>query len=173
MPSRPTPSPRQGPQKNAGPATLDLGVLGEMIGYNCLQVYLNLLPNIRKQLAKYQLRPVEFTVLTLVRRNPEINQKRLGDAINVSPPNMATLLDRMEAEGLLERRRNPRDKRSQILALTPHGLEICLKAEKASAKVDTVSHLTAQERSQLLALLQKIFLGAPATMTVQALDDEP
>jgi DNA-binding MarR family transcriptional regulator len=103
---------------------------------------------------------VEYTILSLLKANPNINQKRLSLAINVSPPNMATLLDRLEARDLLSRQRNPLDKRSQILVLTPEGLRICTKGEKTLGELDldATAALSDQERSELIRLLQKMFM---------------
>lgn len=137
---------------------IDQSDLLSLLGYNCLQAYLAVIPVIKKQLAKYSLRPVEFTVLSLVKANPHINQKRLGQTINVSPPNLATLLDRMEADDLLVRQRNPLDKRSQILALTPKGAELCAKAQAGAEKMEAIPQLTQAERVELMRLLQKVFL---------------
>lgn len=137
---------------------IDQSVLLRMLGYNCLQAYLVLVPSIKKLLAKYSLKPAEFSVLALVKSNPDVNQKRLGQAINISPPNLATLLDRMESNGLLTRQRNPSDKRSQVLVLTPKGSNLCDKAQAATAKLDTVPGLSDAEHATLMLLLQKVFL---------------
>jgi DNA-binding MarR family transcriptional regulator len=58
------------------------------------------------------------------------------------------------------RQRNPLDKRSQTLVLTPEGARLCAKAEKTVAELeqDATSMLSVAEREQLLKLLQKIFL---------------
>lgn len=150
----PKPDPRPG-QAEADP--IDQSTLTRSVGYCCLQAYLEIVPNIRKQLAKLQLRPVEYTVLSLINSNPHINQKRLGQTIRVSPPNLATLLDRMQSDGLIERQRNPNDRRSQILGLTPKGRELCIKAQTVAIKADVTPTLSETEREQLTCLLLKIF----------------
>ena len=137
---------------------VDQAVLLDSIGYNCLQAHLAILPELKKQLGKLGLRPVEYTILSVVKRNPGITQKRLGETIKVSPPNLATVLDRMELDGLLARQRNPLDKRSQILTISSQGDELCMKGEAVVAKAEAVPQLTAAERQTLLGLLQKIFL---------------
>lgn len=148
------------PDPASSPATaehIDQGPLIRSVGYCCLQAYLEIVPNIKKQLGKLQLRPVEYTVLSLINSNPHINQKRLGQTIRVSPPNLATLLDKMQSDGLIDRRRNPNDRRSQILALTPKGKELCIKAEVVAIKADATPTLTEAERRQLTTLLSKVF----------------
>lgn len=140
------------------PAPVDQSYLLGLLGYNCLQAYLKIIPHVKKQLKRVQLRPVEFTVLAVIADNPDINQKRLGETINVSPPNLATLLDRMQADGLLTRQRNPNDKRSQILALTLPGKQRYEKARAGVADLDRPASLSPDEHDQLIHLLQKVFL---------------
>lgn len=137
---------------------VDQSVLLDSIGYNCLQTYLAIVPELKKQLGTLGLRPVEYTILSVVKRNSGITQKRLGETIKVSPPNLATVLDRMEQDGLLARRRNPLDKRSQVLVLNPRGGALCDQAEILVAQAEALPQLSEAERQTLLGLLQKIFL---------------
>ena len=137
---------------------VDQSSLLDSIGYCCLQAYLALVPDLKKHLGKLGLRPVEYTILSVVKRNSGITQKRLGETIKVSPPNLATVLDRMETDGLLARQRNPQDKRSQILVLKPHGEALCKQAAGLVAQTEVVPQLSDTERQSLLHLLQKIFL---------------
>jgi DNA-binding MarR family transcriptional regulator len=157
-----TKTPRQ-PASTAPPQDeqqLDQGVLLDLVGYNCRRAYLSIMPLFAKRMDKYELRPVDYTILTLVNANPDITPKRLAQAINVSPPNLGPLLERLESRDLLERRRNPSDKRSQVLALTAAGRTLCKKADKTVAELENeaTSMLSDQERADLLRLLQKIFL---------------
>lgn len=139
---------------------LDQGSLLGLVGYNCRQAYLSIVPYFAKRMAKYDLRPAEYTVITLVNANPNMTQKQLAQAINVSPPNLATLLDRLESRGLVQRQRNPNDKRSQTLVLTTEGRTLCKKADKTASELENeaTSMLSDEERAELLRLLQKIFL---------------
>ena len=131
-----------------------------LVGYNCRRAYLTIMPLFDKRMAKYELRAVDFSVLSLLKANPNITQKRVCMAVNVSPPNMAILLDKLEGRGLVLRQRNPLDKRSQTLVLTPEGLQLCNKAEKTTTELEleATAMLSDDEREQLLHLLQKIFL---------------
>lgn len=140
---------------------LDQHVLLGLVGYNFRRAYITIMPLFEKRMRKLELRPVDFTVLSLLKANPHINQKRLSRAINVSPPNLATLLDRLQQRGLLMRERNPLDRRSQTLALTDAGKRLCSKAEKTVKLLDVkaTEQLSDVERAQLIGLLQKIFLS--------------
>jgi DNA-binding MarR family transcriptional regulator len=141
-------------------APLDQKQLLGLIGYNCRRAYLCIFEVFKERMAAVDLRPVDYSVLVLVRANPEVNQKRLARALSIDPPNMATLLDRLEARKLVVRKRNPEDKRSQLLLLTPQGQKLCETAEAIVTKleIDATSALTKDERAQLIRLAQKIFL---------------
>jgi DNA-binding MarR family transcriptional regulator len=141
---------------------LNQDLLLSLVGYNCRRAYLSIIPHFDARMKKFDLRAVDFSVLTLVNANPNMTQKRLSQAVNVSPPNLAILLDKLEERGLIMRQRNPLDKRSQTLVLTPEGSRLCSRAEKTVSELeaDATSMLSTEERAQLLTLLQKIFLQA-------------
>jgi DNA-binding MarR family transcriptional regulator len=135
-------------------------LLLSLVGYNCRRAYISIKPFFQRRMAKYELRPVDFTILSLIKANPDITQKRLAQAANVSPPNLAPMLDKLETRGIVMRQRNPLDKRSQTLALTEAGLDLCGKAEKSAVALETeaTAALTDEERNQLMRLLQKVFI---------------
>lgn len=139
---------------------LDQSALLRLVGYNARRAYLNILALFMERMAKFELRVVDYTVITLVNMNPGMTQKRLSQALAISPPNLATLLDKLETRGLLERQRNPADKRSQVLVLTPEGRKLCKRADKVVFKLENeaTSALSDEERIELIRLLQKIFL---------------
>jgi len=148
--------------QEAADQPLDQEMLLSLVGYNCRRAYLSIMPLFHERMSEYDLRAVDFSVLSLLHANPNITQKRLSNAINVSPPNLAILLDRLEARGLLLRQRNPLDKRSQTLILTPGGEKMAGQAEQTVSKLEAeaTAALSNAERQQLLVLLQKIFTPA-------------
>ncbi len=139
---------------------LDQHRLLRLVGYNCRRVHLRIAPLFMERMAQYELRQVDYTILTLANINPDLNQKRLAQAIHVSPPNLTPLLDRLEKRGLLNRKRNPADKRSQVLALTDAGKNLCGKADQTALELENeaTAALANDELAELLRLLQKIFL---------------
>jgi DNA-binding MarR family transcriptional regulator len=139
---------------------LDQSLLLSLVGYNCRRAYLTIIPHFHERMKKFELRAVDFSVLSLLSANPNITQKRLSKAVNVSPPNLAILLDRLEERGLVMRQRNPLDKRSQTLVLTGEGTKLCGRAEKTATDLEmqATSMLSDGERGELLRLLQKIFM---------------
>ncbi len=140
---------------------LDQSLLLGLVGYNCRRAYLAIMPHFDERMKKLALRAVDFSVLSILKANPNITQKRLSHAVHVSAPNLAILLDKLEQRGLVLRQRNPLDKRSQTLVLTNEGLKLCTKAEAAVSKSEqqALAMLSDSEQKHLLQLLQKIFVG--------------
>jgi DNA-binding MarR family transcriptional regulator len=139
---------------------LDQRKLLGLVGYNCRRAYLCILGLFRERMAKFDLRPVDFSVLVLVRDNPNVNQKRLAHALGIDPPNMVTLLERLEARALIGREPDPTDRRARLLVLTRQGAALCSEAEEVVARVeiDATPNLTPDERVELMRLAQKVFL---------------
>jgi DNA-binding MarR family transcriptional regulator len=139
---------------------LDQGKLLGLVGYNCRRAYLRILGLFRQRMAKFDLRPVDFSVLVLIQANPNVNQKRLAHALSIDPPNMATLLERLEARELIQRKPNPMDRRARLLVLTRQGAALCSMAERVvtTMEIDATSNLTRDERVELMRLAQKVFL---------------
>ena len=152
MASKPAPD-------NAASDQADQSELLGLVGYNLRRAYLVIQSRFDERMEKHDLRQAEFSVLSVVKGNPGINQKALAEALVVAPPNLATLLDRLEARGLLTRQRNPEDKRAQLVELTTQGAQLCGRALKAAVNADdaAVGRLSVAERRQLKALLRKIF----------------
>jgi DNA-binding MarR family transcriptional regulator len=111
------------------------------------------------------LRPVEFTILTLVHENPGVPARQLARALAVTPPNITIWLDRLEARGLVTRERSTADARMQHLraseagaALAQESLRRLIDGEKAA-----LAALSAAERAMLVELLHKVALARKRT----------
>ncbi|MFM0211011.1 MarR family transcriptional regulator [Paraburkholderia sediminicola] len=138
---------------------VDQSELLDLLGYNVRRAYLVIQAHFDMQMEKLEVRQADFAVLSTLRRNPGINQKSLAEALAIAPPNLATLLDRLESAGLLARQRSTDDKRIQLVSLTPQGTKRHAQAVKAARKADeaAVHRLSSDERDQLRLLLSKIF----------------
>jgi DNA-binding MarR family transcriptional regulator len=140
------------------PGGLDDGRLKELLGYNLSRADIRLRKFFHRHMASVALRPVEYSVLVLIAANARIKQKQLGEALEISAPNLAVLLDRLAERGLVRRVRSPEDRRAQHLHLTAAGKALVATAEQLALAMEgeVLAALTPQERTQLAALLQKL-----------------
>jgi len=109
-------------------------------------------------LAPLGIEPRHFLLLRFVAREEGRSQQALGEMLHIPPSRMVALVDQLEERGLLERRANPTDRRARALHVTDEGRRLMARAMRvAMAHEDSVGvSLSAGEREQLVALLQKL-----------------
>lgn len=145
-------------------AALDQSRLTHLVGYAATRASVELKKSFSKHLGPLKLKAVEFSILVLVASNEQVNQKQLGQALDVSPPSLAVTLDRMVERGWVERVRSTEDRRSQIVVLTPAGRQLAQRAQKIGATMEDepLQVLSPAERLLLLELLLKVARGRNA-----------
>jgi DNA-binding MarR family transcriptional regulator len=74
-----------------------------------------------------------FSVLATLIRSPErqLQMSELADRVLISRPGMTRLIERLERDGLVERRRGGADSRQVYAAITEQGLERLSEASKS------------------------------------------
>jgi len=124
-----------------------------------------------------ELHPREFAVLRAVQASDGQSQQALAARLHIPPSRMVAIVDELEARGLIERRPDPDDRRVRALYVTKGGQTLLedafdLAVEHERAITDG---LTAQERAELLALLNLIAgrLGLPTDVHSALRDGNP
>ena len=84
-------------------AAVDDSGLAHLVGYAASRAAIEMRKVFTHHMEPFGLKIAEYSILMLVAHNPEINQKRLGAALDISPPNMAVTIDRMVARGWVSR----------------------------------------------------------------------
>ena len=137
----------------------DTGFLRTLVGYNTRRAALSIIAVFMERMAVYDLKVVDFSVLSLVAHNPGITSRQLCATLSVLPPNMVGLIAALERRGLIERRPHPSDGRAMGVHLTPAGVELTAQAEQTAAQLeeDATNRLTTAERKTLIRLLQKVY----------------
>lgn len=144
-----------------GAQALDQSGLTHLAGYAATRASVVLKKHFHKHLGPLKLKAVEFSVMVLVDTNPEVNQKQLGQALDVSAPNLAVTLDRMVERGWVRRERSERDRRAQLIRLTPEGQALVRRARKLSQtmEAEALKVLSPAEQALLIELLHRVALG--------------
>ena len=89
----------------------------------------------------------------------QVRMARLADSVLLSRSGLSRLIDRLETEGLVERRTCPTDARGQFAALTDLGLARLRHAAPMhlrGVRAHFLSRLTEREQAQLATLLEKV-----------------
>lgn len=110
----------------------------------------------RVRAAGIDLTRPQYRVLIMLDRNPGITQARLAELLDVEKMTVTGLIDRMEARGWVERRRDPNDRRAHALHLLPPARPIVdqLEAVIAQWQEDTNAQLPADVVVRLIGDLQ-------------------
>jgi DNA-binding MarR family transcriptional regulator len=87
-------------------------------------------------LAPLRLRPRHLVALTVLRGREGITQQALSITLEMDGTNVVGLLNELEAEDLIERRRSPEDRRRHVVALTDAGAKRLADAERALVAVE-------------------------------------
>ncbi|MGV9775365.1 MarR family winged helix-turn-helix transcriptional regulator [Streptosporangium sp. NPDC003464] len=111
--------------------------------------------------ARHGLQRGEFDVLAALRRSGPpyvLIPSVLSATLMLSRAGMTNRLDRLEAAGLVERRLDPDDRRSFLVALTGEGRRVVDAAvsEHTANQVRLLSSLTPAERQTLDHLIRKL-----------------
>jgi DNA-binding MarR family transcriptional regulator len=140
-------------------STVDSTLLEGLVGYNARRAYLVILEIFLKRMAVYDLRTVDFSILSLITHNPGITSRQLATTLSLLPPNVVGMVNTLEKRGLIERQPHPVDGRALGLHLTPDGEALVAEAESTveHLEIEATSSLTATERKTLIRLLQKIY----------------
>lgn len=115
---------------------------------------------------------MQCKVLVHLEKNEGVSQAKLAELTDVEPMNMVRILDRMEAEKLLERRQDPADRRARRLYLTKKAKpllgEIWRLAEKT--RDELFVGVPKAERDTFTAVLERMHENA-CELERRALDD--
>ena len=141
---------------------IDTRYLETLLGYNTRRASLTIISRFIERMAEFDLRPVDFSVLSLIGHNPGITSRELCNALSILPPNMVGFLKAFEKRDLIDRTPHPTDGRAVGLSLTAKGQQLMQKAELAAIQSDSSAahQLSAAEQKTLMRLLQKIYIAA-------------
>jgi DNA-binding MarR family transcriptional regulator len=97
-------------------------------------------------------------MLVRLAENDGRSQQAIAELIGVNPTRMVFLTDELEQLGLVERRRNPADRRSHALYLTEAGSAMLARVREVTAahEASITASLSGAEREQLTALLRRL-----------------
>jgi len=105
----------------------------------------------------------EFRLLLKLRQSPEgrMSAGALADRLSLSSGAMTNRLDRLEEDGYVARERDPEDRRSVQVAITPTGIDVLGRAVEAQAIEERtlLQTLSPDDRRRLNDLLRTLVLA--------------
>lgn len=126
--------------------------------------------------ARFGLTPPQFQMLTVLNRlrDERVTQRRLGNELYVSFPNVTVMLTRLEAASLIKRTVNPADRREKFVKISGRGRKLLQKIWKDQpAQLESVmAGLDDGERLELARLLNRL-IAAPKQSSESDFEDTP
>lgn len=113
---------------------------------------------------------VQCRALLYLENNQGVSQKRLSELTELDPMTLVRILDRMEADGWVQRRFDPADRRAHTLWLTPKAKPVLDHIAQliADTRAEALQGLSNEERAKLLELLERLHTNLSSLSPIAA-----
>ena len=137
---------------------VDLGRLAGLLGYRLRRAEVFAFQNFAAHFGADRVSPGQLGVLLLVQANPGSNQTRIGRALGIDRSTLVSIVDTLEARGLVRREPSPTDRRSHALMLSAEGDGFlrAIRPRLDAHEAEIARNLSPAERAQLIDLLQRL-----------------
>lgn len=155
------PNSRQG-RKSTKPSrtarTVDKGMLDRLLGYHLRRAQVAVFGDFMRTMANDRITPGQFGVLTLIDRNPGLNQSALARVLGIERSTMAAVIDGLEDRRLVTRHESVSDRRSNTLALTQQGKDLLAEVQPKVRRHEKriAVALEPDEVAALIGLLRRV-----------------
>jgi DNA-binding MarR family transcriptional regulator len=114
--------------------------------------------NFERNAGGLNLTMAQCKVLCYLQRNEGISQVRLAYLTDTDPMTLVRILDRMEGDGLIERRPDAADRRARRLYLRAPAIPVLDEIWRVSdcARAESLAGLSDADRARLVSLMQHI-----------------
>jgi DNA-binding MarR family transcriptional regulator len=111
-----------------------------------------------EEMAVHEVTPVQYAALVAIAEEDDLDATRLSRLVAFDKSTVGSVLDRLEAKGLIERESRFQDKRSKRLRLTARGRDLMREIAPAVERSQRrfVDVLSAEEQQRLSELLGKL-----------------
>jgi len=122
--------------------------------------------NIASMLKRHELSPTQYNVLRILRGAGAegLRCSQIGERMITRDSDITRLLDRMERSGLIERRRDPADRRAVLTVISPRAAELLAQLDEPVRELHRRSFLQLgdDKTETLIALLDQLRRSADA-----------
>lgn len=147
-----------GATRRRGARSTTVGPLRNQIGYALRRAQLAVFTDIIAELARFDLSPAKYSVLTVLKENPGASASHVGQSLGIQKTNFVPVLDGLVQRGLVDRLPSQDDRRALALHLTAEGEALLERANRAQAQHEArlVARIGETGHAQLLRLLERL-----------------
>ena len=105
--------------------------------------------------------PVQYAALTAVGRQQGVDQRTLARTIGFDTSTIGSVIDRLEARGLMQRNAHPDDRRVRLLTITAEGEQLLQQVEPGMLRAQErmLEPLAPEQRGVFMDMLHTLVEG--------------
>jgi len=147
------------------PAQRPPAALHDRLGYLLKLAQLRLGELTRAALGPYGIDGRELAVLTVLADHSPLSQQQAANRLGIDRTTMVTMIDGLEAKGLVERRPHPDDRRRNVVELTSTGRDTLTGATRANDDAERrfLVSLSRRDAERLKGALRVVVLSPSPT----------
>ena len=127
---------------------------------------------------EFGVTPVQYAALSAVLRHPGVDQRTLARLIGFDTSTIGSVIDRLQARGLMVRDSSPTDRRVRLLEVTGEGRALLMAAEPSvlRAQQRMLDPLPEGQRAQFMEMMAVLvhrndeFARAPSALGARGAD---
>jgi len=134
---------------------IGLDALAGHAGYAVRRFQLWIFQDFIKTLAAVDIRPTQYSVMTVIGANPGLSQMAVAKRLGIERARLVHLLDSLERRKLVKRVPSAIDRRSHALHLTAHGQDSLRKFKRLAAEHErhVAEKIGKENRERLLQII--------------------
>lgn len=143
------------------PSALEHSALATDIDFLAVKAFATGTRIANRGLEAHGLRVRSYSVLAMTCGQRPVTQRELAEFLSLDPSQIVSLVDQLEAAGLVKREVDPADRRSRVVRATTLGRDRFALARTTirQAERESLASLDGAERAELLRLLRKLVFG--------------
>jgi DNA-binding MarR family transcriptional regulator len=133
--------------------------LGGSVGFLLARTARGMKRALDTRLSQHDITATQYIVLLLLQEQDGISLSKLGHCLHFDNPTITGIIDRMERDGLVERRRIADDRRVINIFMTHAGRELIEDNLGIADEIDNLAMngITAKEKADFLKVLDRIW----------------
>lgn len=141
-----------------GPELVSEGELSGLIGYALRRAQLRVFDDFYATLSVAGITPARFSALSVIDANPGVSQTTLAETLDIARSGVVSLIDTLEALGMVSREPIASDKRAYALHLTRAGKATLqrIRRQVAVHEARVCAQLGKKDKQALLEMLARV-----------------